>query len=88
MNEGAIFVEPDHPVCAKCISSLDREDSCIECGGEGIVEDDMDYVEAVPVGHGFVTCPECLGVPSGWYCPTCKRHWAYSEIQFEEENAE
>lgn len=84
-NDGVFFVEPDHPVCSTCISSLDRVDRCNECGGDGFVEDDMDYVEGIPAGRGFVKCPECHGEPAGWFCPTCKRYWAYENIHFEEQ---
>lgn len=83
VNDGVFFVEPDHPVCRACISSLDREERCHECGGEGWVDrsewgDEDD-------DRGLVTCPECFGEPDGWFCPTCNRRWRFSAVQFTEE---
>ena len=74
---GVFFIEPDHPVCAKCVSSLYQDESCPECGGDGWVErDDCDDGET----DGVVACPECHADPPRWRCPTCKRSWAASEL--------
>jgi len=81
INDGVFFVGIDHPVCKKCVSSLDREDRCDECGGDGWVERDDGE-------SGITTCPECFGAPSAWYCPTCHRRWPYSEIRDPDEDDE
>ena len=77
-NDGVFFVEPDHPVCSKCISSLDRDERCFECGGDGWV--DRSEYDDDDEDRGITTCPECFGEPSGWFCPTCKRHWSYHQV--------
>jgi DnaJ-class molecular chaperone len=83
INDGVFLVEPDHPVCEKCVSSLHREERCNECGGDRwiINEDDMGFDDESP----FVKCPECHGEPTGWYCPTCNRRWRFNEITLEDD---
>lgn len=78
MADGVWFVEEDHPVCEKCVSSLHRDERCPECLGEGWVEREPEEWDD-DIG-GIVTCPECFGEPDGYHCPTCKRHWKFHEI--------
>jgi DnaJ-class molecular chaperone len=73
------FVEPYHPVCEKCISPLYREERCPECDGDGFVLNDECF--DLEDDDDFQTCPECFGEPSGYFCPTCKAFWAFSELE-------
>lgn len=36
-NRDVFVIGTDHAVCKRCVSSLHREDPCIECGGDGWV---------------------------------------------------
>jgi hypothetical protein len=84
LNDGVWFAEPDHPVCEKCTSSLDREETCNRCGGDGFVDtDDWDDDE----DRDCIRCPECCGEPCGWFCSTCGRRWRFGDIKCGEDEA-
>jgi hypothetical protein len=83
VNDGVFFVGDDHPVCKECVTSLDRDEDCHTCGGDGFIDsDDFDMDDE---GLPFVECHECRGIPAGWVCVTCWRRWPFSAIRLPED---